>query len=291
MPTVDLPLAVLLGGVFLIAGAGKLIHVDRFRESLESYRLAPAKPLLSWLVPLAELTVGGALIAGLRGAGWAAAGLLAAFSLALGVELATGASPSSCGCLVPGAGLPARLALIRNALLAAVALAVIAGARPRLGEAFWLAAFVALWLIVAGLGALVFALYRQVGVLHLRLGPRGAFEHDGEGLPLGDQAPPGTAGSLVVFTSPSCPVCAQIVPGLRAIGRDHALSVVHAQEDDAHGRELHRAFDVPGTPYAVYVGGDGAVRAKGTINTLEQLESVVVTGRAREREGAVPHAA
>jgi hypothetical protein len=81
------------------------------------------------------------------------------------------------------------------------------------------------------------------------------------------------------------------VPGLRALGRDHSLSVVHAKEDDDRGRELHRAFDVPGTPYAVYVGGDGAVRAKGTVNTLEQLESVVVTGRAREREGAVRHAA
>jgi hypothetical protein len=291
MPTVELPLAVLLGGVFLIAGAGKLLRVDRFRESLDGYRLAPAKPLLVWLVPLAELAVGCALIAGPAAAGWAAVGLLAAFSLALAAELAAGASPASCGCLVPGTGLPARYALIRNALLATVALAGIAGTRPRLGEAFWLAAFVALWLIVAGLGALVFALYRQVGVLHLRLGPGSAFEHDSEGLPLGDQAPPDTAGSLIVFTSPSCPVCAQIVPGLRALGRDHSLSVVHAKEDDDRGRELHRAFDVPGTPYAVYVGGDGAVRAKGTVNTLEQLESVVVTGRAREREGAVRHAA
>jgi hypothetical protein len=39
------------------------------------------------------------------------------------------------------------------------------------------------------------------------------------------------------------------------------------------------------------VGGDGSVRAKGAVNTLEQLESVVVTGRAREREGAVSNAA
>jgi hypothetical protein len=291
MPTVELPLAVLLGGVFLIAGAGKLIRLDQFRESLESYRLARARPLLAWLVPLAELAVGGALITDASGAGWAAMGLLAVFSLALAAELATGASPESCGCLVPGAGLPARFALIRNALLGAVAVAVAAGLRPRLGEAFWLASFLSLWLLVAGLGALVFALYRQVGVLHLRLGPRGAFEHDAESLPLGDQAPPETAASLVVFTSPSCPVCAQIVPGLRAISRDHALAVVHAQEDDARGRELHRAFDVPGTPYAVYVGGDGSVRAKGAVNTLEQLESVVVTGRAREREGAVSNAA
>jgi hypothetical protein len=291
MPTVELPLAVLLGGVFLIAGAGKLLRMDRFRESLESYRLAPARPLLARVVPLVELTLGGSLITGVSGAGWAAAGLLAVFSLALVAELAAGASPTSCGCLVPGAGLPAGLALIRNGLLAAVAVAVAAGVRPRLGEAFWLASFAALWLVVAGLGALVFALYRQVGVLHLRLGPRGAFEHDGESLPLGDQAPPETAGALVVFTSPSCPVCAQIAPGLGALGRDHGLTVLHAAQDDPDGAELHRAFEVPGTPYAVYVGGDGAVRAKGTVNTLEQLESVVVTGRERERERVISHAA
>jgi hypothetical protein len=291
MPTLDLPLAELLGGLFLIAGAGKLIRLDRFRASLDGYRLAVLRPALAVLVPVAELALGVALIGGPPGAGWAAAALLAAFSLALAVELAGGASPAPCGCLVPGSGLPARWALVRNAVLISAAAAVGLDLHPRLGQTFWLASFVVLWLVVVGLGALVFALYRQVGVLHLRMGPSGAFEHDGEGLPLGEQAPPGMAGSLVVFTSPSCPVCAQIVPGLRAIGRDHAVAVVHAQEQDAGGAELQRAFQVPGTPYAVYVGGDGAVRAKGTVNTLEQLESVVVTGRSREREGVVPHAA
>jgi hypothetical protein len=291
MPTVDLPIVMLLGGVFLVAGAAKLVRIERFRTALDGYRMARPRRLVLWLVPLAELAVGAALVAGLPDAGWAALALLAVFSLALAVELAAGAAPSSCGCLMPGAELSPRLALIRNLLLAVAAVAVATGIRPRLGEAFWLAAFAALWLLVAALAALVFALYRQVGVLHLRLGPRAAFEHDGEGLPLGDQAPADTAGSLVVFTSPSCPVCAQIVPGLRAIGRDHALPVLHAREDDQYGVRLHRAFDVPGTPYAVYVGGDGAVRAKGTVNTLEQLESVVVTGRAREREQAVSHAA
>jgi hypothetical protein len=43
---------------------------------------------------------------------------------------------------------------------------------------------------------------------------------------------------------------------------------------------------VPGTPYAVYVDKAGLVRAKGTVNTLEQLEGLVVTGRARERVDA-----
>jgi hypothetical protein len=34
----------------------------------------------------------------------------------------------------------------------------------------------------------------------------------------------------------------------------------------------------------VYVDSAGYVRAKGTINTLEQLEGLVVSGRVRERE-------
>ena len=44
---------------------------------------------------------------------------------------------------------------------------------------------------------------------------------------------------------------------------------------------------MPGTPYAVYVDFAGYVRAKGTINTLEQLEGLVVSGRVREREQLV----
>jgi hypothetical protein len=60
--------------------------------------------------------------------------------------------------------------------------------------------------------------------------------------------------------------------------------VEHARYEDEHGRRLHEWFMVPGTPFAVYVDAEGLVRAKGTVNTLEQLEGVVLTGRAREQE-------
>ena len=40
------------------------------------------------------------------------------------------------------------------------------------------------------LAAVVVALARQVGTLHLRLGPRGALEIDSEGPPLGEAPPP-----------------------------------------------------------------------------------------------------
>ncbi len=46
---------------------------------------------------------------------------------------------------------------------------------------WWAAAFIAQWLLVVVLAAIVVALARQVGTLHLRLGPRGALEVDSEG--------------------------------------------------------------------------------------------------------------
>src|SRR6266700_2838910 len=55
---------------------------------------------------------------------------------------------------------------------------------------WWTASYVALWLLVGALALLVVALARQVGTLHLRLGPRGALEIDTEGPPLGEAPEP-----------------------------------------------------------------------------------------------------
>ena len=284
MGSVEAPIAQLLGGLFVVAGVAKLVRFGEFRRSLDGYRLARPRTVVGAAVPALELLVGCALLAGAPAAGWAAAALLTVFTGALVLELASGSTPPSCGCLPGVSSRPGPLTVVRNAVLGAVAVAVGLGLHPRLGEGFWAVTYVLLWAAVIGLGALVLALYRQVGVLHLRLGPRGAFEHEGEGLPLGEPAPEGLEGSLVVFTSEACPICSQIVPGLRPLSSDHALRVEHARYEDEIGRRLHDWFMVPGTPFAVYVDNDGLVRAKGTVNTLEQLEGVVITGRARERE-------
>ena len=284
MGSVEAPIAQLLGGLFVVAGVAKLARFAGFRESLSGYRLARPRGVVAVAVPVLEIAVGAGLLAGVEAAGWAAAALLAAFTAALVVELASGSAPPSCGCLPGVASRPGPLTVLRNAALAAAAIAVGLGLHPRLGEGFWAVTYVLLWAAVIGLAVLVLALYRQVGVLHLRLGPRGAFEHEGEGLPLGEPAPEGLEGSLVVFTSRACPICSQIVPGLRPLASDHGLHVEHARDEDEQGRRLHDWFMVPGTPFAVYVDNGGLVRAKGTVNTLEQLEGVVITGRARERE-------
>ena len=54
---------------------------------------------------------------------------------------------------------------------------------------WWAFAFVVLWLLVVVLCIVVIALARQVGTLHLRLGPRGALEIDDEGPALGEPLP------------------------------------------------------------------------------------------------------
>jgi hypothetical protein len=288
MMTVHAPIGVLLGGLFLVAGVGKLARREAFAQALAGYRLARPQQMVAWMVPAAEIAVGAALVAGLPAAGWAALALLAVFSLALGVELAAGTAPPACGCL-PGARArpPGPLSLVRNAVLGVAAVGAALGLHPALGRAFWTVSYVVLWAAVLSLAALVLALYRQVGVLHLRLGPGRAFEHEAEGLPLGEPAPDGTAGRLMVFTSHDCPICAQIVPGLRPLASDHAIAVERVRYEDDRGRVLYEQFLVPGTPYAVYVDSAGYVRAKGTINTLEQLEGLVVSGRVREREQLV----
>jgi hypothetical protein len=290
MPQVTLAIAPLLGALLAVAAAAKLWRFGRWRRALGGYRLLRGRPLVAVAVPSAELATAAGLLAERSWAAWAAAALLAAFTALLAAELALGSAPPACGCL-PFARPPGRLTLVRNAVLIVAAAAAANGMRPVLGDGFWVATYAALWVAVTALFVLVLSLYRQVGVLHLRLGPRGALEEEAEGPPLGaaidHPAVPMGRATLVAFTSAGCPVCHQIVPGLRVLERDPALAVVHAAYEEASGAELHAAFDVPGTPYAVYLDAAGAVRAKGTVNTLEQLESLVAAGGSRARAAAV----
>ena len=150
---------------------------------------------------------------------------------------------------------------------------------------WWAAAFIAQWIVVLTLGAVVVALARQVGTLHLRLGPRGALEIDTEGPVLGE-APPampaidasgsrvlvGGPGSmrLVVFSSPTCSICLEVVPGVHAAAESAGMVGMVLHDPD-----LERAYDVPGTPFVLVMDRDGIVRAKGTVNNLEQVEGLI----------------
>ena len=159
---------------------------------------------------------------------------------------------------------------------------------------WWIAAFVAQWLLVLGLVVVVIALARQIGTLHLRLGPRGALEVDTEGPALGEVPPelPGLDDNgtrvlvggpgptrLVLFSSPTCPICEEVAPGISA-----AASAARMAPIVLHDPDLERVYDIPGTPFVLVMDELGVVRAKGTVNNLEQVEGLVDTAMRRIEE-------
>jgi methylamine dehydrogenase accessory protein MauD len=169
---------------------------------------------------------------------------------------------------------------------------------------------VLLWCVVLVLLAMVIALARQVGVLFERVAPMGALVTD-SGPALGAAAPalelttldarplsvPGPAGvgTLLFFLSPTCPVCKKLLPVLKSMRKDEGgwLRMVLASDGDqvehrafqreygldnfpyVLSAELGMAYRVSRLPYAVLIDGQGAVSAKGLINSREQLESLL----------------
>ena len=159
---------------------------------------------------------------------------------------------------------------------------------------WWAVAFVLQWILVVVLCVVVVALARQVGTLHLRLGPRGALEVDTEGPPLGEAPPPRPAAldgggrvvlggpgapRLVLFVSPTCPVCDEVKPSVPAAAASAGFTAQLVHDPDAE-----RLWNVPGTPFAVVLDETGVIRAKGTVNNLEQVEGLVDTAERRSEE-------
>jgi hypothetical protein len=161
---------------------------------------------------------------------------------------------------------------------------------------WWTVAFIAQWVLLAVLTLVVIALARQVGTLHLRLGPRGALEIDTEGPATGEAPPPAPATRadgtsvmlggpgprrLVLFSSPTCGVCKEVAPavGPAAAAMDYVATVLHDPASE-------ETWNVPGTPYVVVLDELGIVRAKGTVNNLEQVEGLLDTATRRMEEDA-----
>jgi methylamine dehydrogenase accessory protein MauD len=170
---------------------------------------------------------------------------------------------------------------------------------------------VVLWVLVLVLSAVVLALTRQLGVLHERIAPAGALMLS-RGLNVGEPAPvlelaaldgqPLKIGSaradgrstLLLFVSPSCPVCKTLLPAVRSSRRDERswLDVILASDGDlAELREFVRAQGLDGVPYVVsaalglayqvsrlpfaaLLDEQGVLRARGLVNSREHLESL-----------------
>lgn len=167
-----------------------------------------------------------------------------------------------------------------------------------------------LWIVVVALGVCVLALSRQIGILYERVAPMGALMMD-HGPKVGELAPPvevttwegnglsiGTASAkstLLFFLSPTCPVCKKLLPIIRSVQEREGrwLDVVLASDGDrpehATFRDKYALGDFPYVlsqplgmtykisklPYCVLLDAKGFVRAKGLVNSREQVESLM----------------
>jgi methylamine dehydrogenase accessory protein MauD len=172
-------------------------------------------------------------------------------------------------------------------------------------------AVVALWCLVIVLALMVFALARQVGVLHERISPAGALmptsgpkvgeltapsllrDLRGAEVQVGGAAPDGRP-TLVLWISPTCPVCKALVPTAVSMAGHERLRLVFASDGDTPERhracveelgigafpyvisqDLGMAYAVSKLPFAALIGADGSLKSKGLVNTREHLESLV----------------
>jgi methylamine dehydrogenase accessory protein MauD len=148
-------------------------------------------------------------------------------------------------------------------------------------------------------------------VLHERITPVGALML-ARGLKVGEQAPLVEVGDLagealtiggpgkearsllLMFVSPTCPVCKALLPVLKASRKSEQswLDIVLASDGElAEQREFVRTqgleafryvvstplgvtYQVSRLPYAVLIDDDGTLRARGIINSREHLESL-----------------
>ena len=167
-----------------------------------------------------------------------------------------------------------------------------------------------LWLLVILLLVIVFALARQIGVLHERVAPVGALmpmngPKIGERVgPIKARALDGTSITigadmddhlLIYFLSPGCPVCKSLLPVVQEIAKQESSVTVryasdgettsaHEQYATEHGipisnyllsRDLGISMGVNKLPFAALINRDGVLRARGLVNNREHLESLL----------------
>ena len=167
-----------------------------------------------------------------------------------------------------------------------------------------------LWGLVILLTVMVLALARQVGVLNDRVAPAGALtptsgpkigeiteeigttDLEGNTINIGGTS---TASSvLVLFISPTCPVCKTLVPTAISLSNHEQIDLIFASDGGSifeHqtyvkdlaldnfpyvlSESLGIHYGVSKLPFALLIDDDGILSGKGLVNTREHLESLV----------------
>jgi len=167
---------------------------------------------------------------------------------------------------------------------------------------------VVLWVIVVLLLLIVFALTRQIGVLHERVAPVGALMPM-NGPKIGEQISPiilttlagdsihlGADGikTFIYFLSPGCPVCKSLLPVVKDVEQAEDFRLVFASDGETesthlryaeeHGisaeqyvisRDLGLALAVNKLPFAALIDNDGVLKGRGLVNNREHVESLL----------------
>jgi hypothetical protein len=269
-----------LAAVLLAAAAAKARAGRTGRDALRSYGLDDARlRAVAWAAAIAAEAGLAVALAFDVDAALAAAALMAAFALAQVAAIARGRAGSPCGCF----GGRARIgwpSVARTSLLAVAfaALPFLPDAEPSTDAWLGIGLGVAL-LAIAALGVGLFALARELGELRLAVAPQAALSLDHEGPELGgrvaliERFERRAPMSVAVFTSPGCSLCAALRPSLELLANDPEIELrLFDEEADA---DTWEALAVPGSPYGVVLAPDGEVLAKGTFNSLFQLESLL----------------
>ena len=167
-----------------------------------------------------------------------------------------------------------------------------------------------LWGLVILLTVMVLALARQVGVLNDRVAPAGALtptsgpkigeiteeigttDLEGNTINIGGTS---TASSvLVLFISPTCPVCKTLVPTAISLSNHEQIDLIFASDGGSifeHqtyvkdlaldnfpyvlSESLGIHYGVSKLPFALLIDDNGILSGKGLVNTREHLESLV----------------
>src|ERR1700749_2454301 len=121
------------------------------------------------------------------------------------------------------------------------------------------------WIVILGLGLALLALARQVGVLHMRVAPAGAFM-PGKGPAIGEAAPvmeattldgaalavgkPAGRKQLLLFVSPQCPLCKDLIPVAKSFARTEKLDIVFIADDqEIEQRAMNPRMQMVGLPF------------------------------------------
>jgi hypothetical protein len=284
-------LRIVLAGVLAFGALTKLANPRASRDALGTFGFGPgpSRSVAFGILVAAELGLAGGVAAGLDGAAFAAAAMLGAMALAMSGAIARGRAGAPCGCFGARSkvGWPA---VARNLALAAAfaALPLLPSGEPSTDE--WLAIGLGVALLAcAGLIVAMLALAREVGMLRLQVGSQGALEIPEEGPEVGGRTalierfePADRARlALAVFTSDGCQMCQRLEPAIASLRSDPVLAI--EVFDEIRDADAWQEADAPGSPFAVAIGVDGTVLAKGTFNNLAQLESVLGTADRRRR--------